>query len=62
MENIILLGDLNMVKSNELDIISGLPHPIKTVDAFNHLIYDLQLHDIWRQTNGNRKIFFMELQ
>ena len=57
IENIILLGDFNTVQSNELDVISGMPHPIKIVDSLNHLINDLQLNDIWRQSNGNKKMF-----
>ena len=57
IDNVILFGDFNIVQSNELDIIAGLPHAIKNVSSFNEFTKDLQLNDIWRQKNGNKKMF-----
>ena len=55
IDNIILFGDFNIVQSNELDIIAGLPHAAKNVTSFNQLIKNLQLNDIWRQKMVTRK-------
>ena len=57
IDNILLFGDFNIVQSNELDIITGLPHAVKNVASFKQLIQDLQLNDVWRQKNGNKKMF-----
>ena len=57
IENVILLGDFNLVKDNDLDIVSGLPHLVKTVQIFNNVIKNLDLIDIWRKTHGRKKDF-----
>ena len=49
--NNIVLGDFNIVKNNKLDIISGQPHTIETVNKFNRCINEMQLNDIWRLEN-----------
>ena len=51
----ILLGDTNIVKSNNLDLISGLKHSTKSVSEFNNLVNNLKLVDVWRSQNINKK-------
>ena len=50
-ENIICMGDFNMVRDNDLDILAGGPHQIRNVNAFNKFIDDLSFNDIWRENN-----------
>ena len=57
IENVVALGDFNVVMDNNLDIISGQPHASCTVDLFNAKINDLLLFDIWRHSNGLIKEF-----
>ena len=57
MENLIVLGDFNIVSDNVLDIISGEKHNEKVVKRFNDFIRDMLFCDIWRQTNGRKKEF-----
>ena len=54
-ENTILMGDWNMVRSNKLDIVSGLPHPKKSIINFNNFLEELSLIDIWRSQNPETK-------
>lgn len=56
-ENIILLGDTNIVMNNELDIISGLPHDDNIVKEFNEAIIGNGLNDLWRQKHRRDKVF-----
>ena len=53
----IILGDFNIVKCNETDIISGNPHSLETVSDFNMLINELELIDIWREHNNRIRDF-----
>ena len=55
--NMILLGDLNVVKDNTLDIVSGRPHSVKTVDMLNKLLDELDLFDCWRIQNPDKKMY-----
>ena len=55
LQMVVVLGDFNCVLNNKLDILSGNPHDIKTVKAFNLFINDCDLIDIWRLNNGNKK-------
>ena len=54
-ENIICLGDFNIVADNSLDIISGNPHSDHTINQFLNFRNNLSLHDIWRIRNQNVK-------
>lgn len=54
-ENVVILGDFNIVNNNKLDIISGEPHSINSVNELNKCINDLQLNDIWRLEHPNVK-------
>ena len=54
---LILLGDFNIVIDNKLDIISGEYHSANIVKRFSNLINDLLLVDVWRSMHGNRKEF-----
>ena len=56
-ENIVCLGDFNIVANNSLDIISGNPHSDRTVDQFSNFRNNLLIHDIWRVSNPNEKTF-----
>ena len=56
-ENIIILGDFNMVADNVLDIIAGDKHNEKVVRKFNDFKTHHFLSDIWRQSNGRKKEF-----
>ena len=55
--NFILMGDFNMVKNNELDIISGHPHNVDIVRNFNSFVHEMLLTDIWREKNIFKKQF-----
>ena len=55
--NVMALGDFNLVKDNNLDIVSGKPHPINLVKLFNNKINELLMTDIWRENNGCKKEF-----
>ena len=56
-ENIIILGDFNIVADNVLDIIAGDKHNEKVVRKFNDFRTQLFLSDVWRQSNGRKKEF-----
>ena len=47
--NILCFGDFNIVRNNELDIVSGKPHPDQIVNHFNDVCNDLLLFDFWRE-------------
>ena len=53
----VILGDFNIVKSNETDIISGNPHSVDTVSDFKTFINELELIDIWREHNNGIRDF-----
>ena len=53
--NIILMGDFNSVRDNNMDIITGEAHNYREVSAFNQLIANVDLHDIWRILHENDK-------
>ena len=55
VDNVICMGDFNMVLNNQLDVIAGAPHSHKTVDLFNTCIDGLSLTDTWRQFHPNEK-------
>ena len=44
-------GDINIVKNNEMDIISGNKHDQHVVDKFNQFINELNFVDVWRNYN-----------
>ena len=56
-DNLIVLGDFNIVINNKVDIVSGQPHNPNIVKLFNDNINELLLNDIWRLNNGNIKDF-----
>ena len=55
--NVIALGDFNIVQNNNLDIVSGQPHSNNIVKKFNDKINELLLNDVWRLKNGTKKDF-----
>ena len=57
VKNMAILGDFNIVKNNELDIISGNPHPVEIVENFNNTINELLFIDVWRDQNKHKKEF-----
>ena len=57
LQNTIFLGDFNCVLNNRLDIISGEPHSNDLVKSFNSLLLDMELKDLWRINNPNKKDF-----
>ena len=54
---VVVLGDFNCVMDNNLDILSGSKHNFNTVQAFNKLVNEIDLVDIWRHNNKNKKIY-----
>ena len=52
---LICMGDFNCVLSNELDIISGEPHPSVHIKEFNDFLIGLNLYDVWRLKNEQCK-------
>ena len=59
-ENIICLGDFNIVADNSLDIISGSPHSERTIKEFSNFRNKLSLHDIWRVKKSKYQKLYME--
>ena len=57
INNIICLGDFNMVISNTLDIVSGGQHPKVTSDRFRSTMNRLALSDVWRVQHPTEKDF-----
>ena len=57
IENIILLGDFNVVMNNSQDIISGQPHCQTLVEGLNKSIAEMGLHDCWREHNPEERAF-----
>lgn len=55
--SLIIVGDLNCVINNELDIISGQPHSQKEVGALNKCVNTLGLADVWRAMHSEDKDF-----
>ena len=55
LKKLIIMGDFNCVLNNKLDIVTGKPHPVDTVKAFNVCVEDLELIDLWRKNNRNTK-------
>ena len=55
--SILCLGDFNCVVSNELDIVSGKKHAIRTVKAFNQFLKIFSFEDKLREFNEENKIF-----
>ena len=56
-DNLILLGDFNTCLNNNIDIISGNPHPDRLVNTFNEVVNDLNVNDIFRIKHPSRKAF-----
>ena len=54
-EFIVLAGYFNVVASNELDIISGNPHHVVSVDMYNDCVLKTGLFDVWRLFHQNEK-------
>lgn len=54
-DDIIMCGDFNCVLDNKLDIISGVNHSENAVLAFNDLINNCNLYDVWRYHNTDAK-------
>ena len=48
-------GDMNIVKHNELDIISGNKHDLNTVEKLNQFVNELNLGDVWRIFHPDKK-------
>ena len=44
----IIAGDFNTVGNNALDIISGMPHQVTSVQLFNEFQAKWKVHDVWR--------------
>ena len=57
LENIICMGDFNIVRDNTWDVVAGKPHPIRIVNLFNKFIEHMSLHDVWRENNQNIKTY-----
>ena len=55
--NILLFGDINIVKNNLIDNVSGNPHSENIVKKLNSTLNELHLHDIWRLNNPNKKVY-----
>ena len=55
LQSIVVLGDFNCVLNNKLDILSGSNHNINSVKAFNLMVNENDLIDIWRLNNKNDK-------
>ena len=54
-KNLLVVGDVNSVMSNELDIISGRPHCQKEVDKLKETVGKLALVDVWRSMHDKEK-------
>ena len=56
-DNLILLGDFNTCLNNNIDIVSGNPHPDRLVTAFNDVVNDLNMNDIFRIKHPTQKTY-----
>ena len=56
-DNLILLGDFNTCLNNNIDIISGNPHPDRLVKTFNEVVNVLNVNDIFRIKHPSQKAF-----
>ena len=56
-EHFLLCGDFNIVLNNDLDIISGKPHDMETVEKFKNWTLSCELVDTWRQLHSQQKDF-----
>ena len=45
---VLVMGDMNMILNNNLDIINGLPHAQTEITAFNDFILKQDIFDTWR--------------
>ena len=54
--SIVCAGDFNIVKDNNLDIISGDNHNTVTVEKFNEFANELGITDSWRIMHSNEKL------
>ena len=54
-DNLIIVGDFNCTRNNDLDIISGLPHSQTDVDSLNNFLDTLSLTDAYRHQHPNTK-------
>ena len=54
---LIIAGDMNLVLSNELDVISGRPHDKTLVKKFNEILHNADLFDIWRLYDNTKREF-----
>ena len=57
VDNWVVTGDFNNVLDNDIDIVSGLPHDISTVRAFQDLVSSCELFDVWRLFHGDERDF-----
>ena len=55
--NLLVLGDCNIVLDNKYDIISGLPHAKSVVSNFNSFVNSIDLIDFWRLKNPKVRSF-----
>ena len=55
IDNLIVLGDTNVVRCNSKDVIVGLKHANNSVTEFNKFINNFELHDVWRDQNQNQR-------
>ena len=59
-KNLLVVGDVNSVMSNELDILSGRPHCQKEVDKLKETVGKLGLVDVWRLMHDKRQRIYLE--
>ncbi|KAK7486284.1 hypothetical protein BaRGS_00022454 [Batillaria attramentaria] len=52
---VLIMGDMNTVLSNDSDIVSGNPHNKQEVERFRQVVEDNNLCDVWRCMNGDTK-------
>ena len=55
--NILIMGDFNCILNKELDNLGGNPHPNREIVAFNKLMNECELYDIWRLHNHESRDF-----
>ena len=54
-KSLLVVGDVDSVMSNELDIIPGRPHCQKEVDKLNETVGKFVLVDVWRLMRDKEK-------
>jgi hypothetical protein len=54
---IAVMGDFNLVRCNDLDIIGGEPYQVRFTEAFNKFMCDSDMFDTWRLYHNNQREF-----